>query len=60
MAPTPIAVGRLLYELGKLMPHDLELAHIANAMIVKRVQAICVQNGFSCPVVCTPEELMER
>jgi len=34
-------------------------AHIANAMIIKRVQAICVQNGFSCPVICTPEELME-
>lgn len=35
-------------------------AHIANAMIVKKVQAICVQNGFSCPVICTPEELMEN
>ena len=33
-------------------------AHIANAMIVKTVQAICVKNGFSCPVICTPEELM--
>jgi hypothetical protein len=35
-------------------------AHIANAMIAKTVQAICVQNGFSCPVICTPEELMEK
>jgi hypothetical protein len=35
-------------------------AHIANAMIVKTVQAICAQNGFSCPVICTPEELMEN
>lgn len=34
-------------------------AHIANAMIIKTVQAICVQKGFSCPVICTPEELME-
>jgi len=34
-------------------------AHIANAMIIKSVQTICVQNGFSCPVICTPEELME-
>ena len=33
-------------------------AHIANAMIIKKVQGICVQNGFSCPVICTPEELM--
>ena len=35
-------------------------AHIANAMIIKTVQAICVQNGFSCPVICTPEELLEN
>lgn len=33
--------------------------HIANATIIKAVQAICLQNGFSCPVICTPEELME-
>lgn len=33
-------------------------AHMANAMITKRVQAICSQNGFSCPIICTPEELM--
>jgi len=35
-------------------------AHIANAMITKTVQAICLQKGFSCPVICTPEELMEN
>ena len=34
-------------------------AHIANAMIIKTVQKICAQNGFSCPVICTPQELME-
>jgi hypothetical protein len=34
-------------------------AHIANAMLVKAIQGICMQNGFSCPVICTPEELME-
>jgi len=34
-------------------------AHIANAMIIKKVQAICVGMGFTCPVICTPEELME-
>jgi hypothetical protein len=35
-------------------------AHIANAQIIKRVQAICLDRGFACPVICTPEELMER
>src|SRR6516164_2073741 len=34
-------------------------AHIANAQIVKKVQAICAQHGFPCPLICTPEELME-
>jgi predicted nucleic acid-binding protein len=34
-------------------------SHIANAMIVRKVQEICLNNGFSCPVICTPEELME-
>ncbi|HEX4129146.1 MAG TPA: type II toxin-antitoxin system VapC family toxin [Pirellulales bacterium] len=33
-------------------------AHIANAQIVKQVQLICAQQGFPCPVICTPEELM--
>ncbi len=33
-------------------------AHIANAQIVKQVQAICAQHGFSCPTICTPEGLM--
>ena len=33
-------------------------AHIANAQIVKKVQAICTQHGFPCPLICTPEELM--
>lgn len=33
-------------------------AHIANAMNIKTIQTICMQNGFSCPTICTPEELM--
>jgi hypothetical protein len=33
-------------------------AHIANAQVVKKVQAICTRHGFPCPVICTPEELM--
>ena len=44
--------------------HDIDFlltwncAHIANAQIVKKVQSICTQQGFPCPVICTPEELM--
>jgi hypothetical protein len=33
-------------------------AHIANAQVIKKVQAICTRGGFPCPLICTPEELM--
>jgi hypothetical protein len=32
-------------------------AHIANAANRTRIQEICFQNGFPCPVICTPVEL---
>ena len=32
--------------------------HIANAEIYKKVQRVCDNNGFLCPIICTPEELM--
>ena len=32
--------------------------HIANAAIVRDIEAVCRMRGFSCPVICTPEELM--
>ena len=32
--------------------------HIANAEIYKEVQIVCDNNGFSCPIICTQEELM--
>ena len=35
-------------------------AHLANAMIIKTVEKVCADNGFICPVICTPEELMEQ
>jgi hypothetical protein len=33
-------------------------AHIANARMSKAIRDICLKSGFSCPVICTPEELM--
>lgn len=33
--------------------------HIANAIILRRVTAICRNMGYDPPIVCTPEELME-
>ena len=32
--------------------------HIANAAIVEKVRAVCAENGYPAPVICTPMELM--
>jgi len=32
--------------------------HIANAAIIRDIEAVCRMRGFQCPVICTPEELM--
>jgi hypothetical protein len=32
--------------------------HLANAQIIRKISYICNKNGFSMPVICTPEELM--
>lgn len=32
--------------------------HIANAAIVEKLRAICVGEGYSAPVICTPHEMM--
>lgn len=34
-------------------------AHIANATMRPKIEAICRSNGFEPPVICTPLELME-
>lgn len=32
--------------------------HIANAEIFRKVRQVCADAGFTCPIICTPEELM--
>jgi len=32
--------------------------HIANAELIPIVSKICNSHGFTCPIICTPEELM--
>ena len=34
-------------------------AHIANAMAKRRIETACRRAGFECPVICSPDELME-
>ena len=32
--------------------------HIANAAIIRKIERICQENRYTCPVICTPEELL--
>ncbi|MBM3818406.1 MAG: type II toxin-antitoxin system VapC family toxin [Acidimicrobiia bacterium] len=36
------------------------VAHLANAVLRRRVEAVCRAAGFEPPVLCTPDELMEE
>ena len=33
--------------------------HLANAVHRNRIEALAEEAGYACPVICTPEELME-
>lgn len=35
-------------------------AHIANAIVRPRIDAVCGKHGIRPPVICTPEELVEQ
>jgi hypothetical protein len=35
------------------------VAHIANAVLRRRVEAVCRAQGYAAPILCTPDELME-
>jgi hypothetical protein len=36
------------------------VAHIANAILRRRVENVCRAAGYDAPVLCTPDELMEE
>jgi len=36
------------------------LKHIANAAVRGRIEAVCRQEGYEPPAICTPEELLEE
>ena len=33
--------------------------HIANAEMLRKIEEVCNGFGFRCPVICTPDELLE-
>lgn len=38
----------------------LNCKHIANAFIFRRIEKICLESGFEPPIVCTPQEILEK
>jgi len=38
----------------------LNCKHIANAFIFRRIEKICRQFGYEPPVVCTPQEILQK
>lgn len=32
--------------------------HIANGVVLKNVNIVCLDSGYEPPIVCTPEELL--
>jgi hypothetical protein len=34
--------------------------HIANAALRNRIDAVCRRRGYKTPIICTPEELLEK
>lgn len=32
--------------------------HIANAEVIERLEAVCLELGYRMPFLCTPEQLM--
>lgn len=45
-----------VYGLNYLMTWNCK--HIANAEIQKKMEKICIEEGYEMPTICTPEELM--
>jgi hypothetical protein len=35
-------------------------AHLVNEHMAKNIGALCQSEGYSCPILCTPKQLMER
>ena len=38
----------------------LNCKHIANAFIFRRIEKICTEFGYETPIVCTPQEILEK
>ena len=37
----------------------LSCKHLANVLLRNQIEGLVEESGYTCPVMCTPEELME-
>jgi hypothetical protein len=54
-AASHIAVAAI-HDVKFLISQDYR--HVANAHFRRKIQAVCSSQGFECPVICTPPQLM--
>jgi len=63
--PLPPQAGADAVHIAVAACHGVEflltwnVAHIANAALRRRVEAVCRRHGYAAPILCTPDELME-
>ena len=61
----PLTAARDAAHIAAASVHDIDILltwncrHIANAAIIKELEAVVVSCGYELPVLCTPEELLE-
>jgi hypothetical protein len=62
--PLPARAGADAAHIATAAYHDMDFlltwncSHIANAALRPRIEKICREQGYTAPVLCTPEELL--
>lgn len=64
-AALPSAAGRDAEHVAVCAIHGIDYLltwncrHLANAFLRDRIEQVCMLAGFTAPIICTPEELLE-
>ena len=63
--PIPPKAALDAYHISVAAVHGIEYLmtwnckHIANALLRSKIVSLCRQAGFECPIICTPQEILE-
>ena len=64
IGPLPTKASRDAAHIALSAVHEMHFLltwncrHIANAEMLRKIEQVCGDLGFQCPVVCTPDELL--